>query len=79
MEKKCTSCNKTKDISEFNKNRTRKDGRDNICRACRKFLYRNRIGRTPRSSIEDFTTQELLDELRRRGELPQPDEQTPTQ
>ena len=53
MEKKCTSCNKTKDISEFNKNITRKDGHDNICRDCRRALYRNRTIRTKRTSIEN--------------------------
>ena len=52
MEKKCTSCNKTKPLSDFYKNRTRKDGHDNICRECRRALYWTRAERTPRTSIE---------------------------
>ena len=68
MEKKCSSCKKTKPISEFYKNRTTHDGHDNICRECRRSLYQPRKARTHRLAIEDIPTQELLDELRRRQE-----------
>ena len=68
MEKKCSSCKKTKPISEFYKNRTTHDGHDNICRECRRSLYQPRKARTHRLAIEDIPTQELLDELRRRKE-----------
>lgn len=68
MEKKCTICKKTKDLSNFYKNRTRTDGHDNICRECRRKLYRKQRGNTPRTSIEDYTMQEILDEIRRRQE-----------
>lgn len=34
MEKQCTRCNQIKPISEFNKNKTKKDGHHNLCRVC---------------------------------------------
>jgi len=36
MEKKCTMCKEEKLIGEFNKNKTNKDGYNNICRVCSK-------------------------------------------
>ena len=30
----CTKCKKEKDLEEFNKNKTKKDGYNNICRIC---------------------------------------------
>jgi len=38
--KKCKSCNKTKDISLFGKNRTYKDGHDSKCKDCRYELVK---------------------------------------
>jgi len=32
--KKCTTCGDDKDINEFNKNKSKKDGYNNICRVC---------------------------------------------
>jgi hypothetical protein len=32
--KKCTSCKIEKELTEFNKNKSRKDGLNNICRVC---------------------------------------------
>lgn len=37
--KKCSKCGKIKELSEFNKNRTTKDGFSGVCKHCRK-LYR---------------------------------------
>ena len=34
MKKTCTKCKKEKDKKEFNKNKTRKDGLQNICKIC---------------------------------------------
>ena len=34
MLKKCQKCQLEKSISEFNKNKTRKDGRQSLCRSC---------------------------------------------
>ena len=34
MEKKCNKCNVVKDVSEFNKTKSNKDGLDSICREC---------------------------------------------
>ena len=36
MEKKCNKCNVVKDVSEFNKSKTNKDGLRNECKACMK-------------------------------------------
>ncbi len=46
--KKCTKCKSDKELSEFNKNKTRKDGLNNICRICsgnksREYYDSNRI------------------------------------
>lgn len=32
--KKCCTCTETKNLSEFNKNKSKKDGYNNICRIC---------------------------------------------
>lgn len=32
--KKCTTCGDDKDLNEFNKNKSKKDGYNNICRIC---------------------------------------------
>jgi len=34
MEKPCTTCKKTKQLGEFNRNRNFKDGHDYVCKAC---------------------------------------------
>ena len=34
MEKECTRCKHVKPISEFNKNKSKKDGHNNLCRLC---------------------------------------------
>lgn len=39
MKKICTGCGRLLDVKSFNKDRTRKDGLDHICRQCRKKLY----------------------------------------
>lgn len=38
--KKCPKCNKIKNITEFNKNKSTKDGLQIYCTECRKFLYK---------------------------------------
>jgi len=49
--KTCTVCKQSKDESEFNKNKVRKDGRSNICRPCsnshcRDYYSSNKKGHT---------------------------------
>jgi hypothetical protein len=39
--KKCTICKADKDPSEFNKNKGKKDGLNNICRACSRSKSKN--------------------------------------
>ena len=34
--KKCSTCKEEKRITEFNKNKSRKDGHEYICRLCKK-------------------------------------------
>ena len=41
MKKRCSNCKKTKDLNDFNKNRSKKDGRQYRCRECQK-LYHNK-------------------------------------
>ena len=36
MDKWCCQCDKTKDVSEFYKNKSRKDGRNGVCKSCMK-------------------------------------------
>lgn len=38
--KKCNKCLKVKSIECFNKNKTKKDGREGYCRECRKAYYK---------------------------------------
>jgi 5-methylcytosine-specific restriction endonuclease McrA len=47
MEKKCYTCGEVKKTSDFNKNKSRKDGLNSICRACsqarsRQYYQENR-------------------------------------
>ena len=37
MKKKCSTCKTVKDISEFNKNKSKNDGYNTICRECSKI------------------------------------------
>ena len=38
--KKCCSCKETKDLSEFNKNKSKKSGYNNICKICSKNRFK---------------------------------------
>jgi predicted Zn-ribbon and HTH transcriptional regulator len=40
--KRCTTCKTDKDLSEFNKNRSEKDGYTHVCKACRKESSKQR-------------------------------------
>jgi hypothetical protein len=37
--KKCSTCKTEKEFFEFNKNKSQKDGHENICRLCKKSFY----------------------------------------
>jgi hypothetical protein len=39
--KTCTQCKTSKELSEFNKNKTRKDGHASMCRECWKIYYKS--------------------------------------
>lgn len=46
--KLCTKCNEKKDVSQFNKNRSRKDGLQSKCRDCdrgraKKYFHQNKV------------------------------------
>jgi hypothetical protein len=38
--KECVKCKRSKSLDEFNKNKRRPDGLDNMCRSCRKAYYK---------------------------------------
>ena len=44
--KRCSVCGKTKSINEFNKDKTRKDGLDHRCNACKKTYRRKWNGKS---------------------------------
>lgn len=39
--KECTICKKTKILDEFHRNKTKSDGRQNICKVCRSKHHKN--------------------------------------
>lgn len=61
--KKCSKCGQTKDKIEFNDNKTRKDGKDHVCRACKKVItreYRDRLGTKLKDSSKDWFDEQHL-------------------
>jgi DNA-binding protein Fis len=64
--KYCPSCNQTKPITEFSKNRTKKDGYQTSCKSCKKNLYNKSVrnvlpskiktGTVNRQTINDLST-----------------------
>ena len=73
--KKCIYCKKVLPISEFYKNRDRPDGRDVLCKVCRKAVQRKTPTIVSQSDLANLPTQELLDELSRRVALHVSDKQ----
>ena len=74
--KKCIYCKKVLPLSEFYKNRDRPDGRDVLCKLCRKAVQRKTPTIVSQSDLANVPTQELLDELSRRVALHKTDKQT---
>lgn len=72
--KKCTSCKEDKELSEFNKNKIKKDGLNNICRKCsnkRSKKYYNEKGEEHKKNVakrnhkyRDTIRQFILDKLK---------------
>lgn len=54
MEKYCNHCKQTKDVSEFNKNKRRKDGLQDCCKICSREKNRNSYKRAKLGLIEHF-------------------------
>lgn len=50
--KKCTSCKINKNISCFNKNRTKKDGRHNVCKNCNKKVAKKHYNKNKKECID---------------------------
>lgn len=73
--KKCIYCKKVLPISEFYKNRDRPDGRDVLCKVCRKAVQRKTPTIVSQSDLANVPTQELLEELSRRVSLHVSDKQ----
>lgn len=74
MEKKCIYCKKVLPLSEFYRNMSRPDNHDILCKECRKEANRRSRGSTRKSDLASVPTQDLIDELRRRGVHSIPDE-----
>lgn len=66
-QKHCDKCNQILPIEYFHRNGFRKDGRDNVCRACRRKKYLRNNANARRYFPEEITDEELLRECRRRG------------
>jgi hypothetical protein len=49
--KTCTICKQSKELSEFNKNKCRKDGLQTKCKECSKSLYLNHKNKHPKYYI----------------------------
>ena len=73
--KKCICCKKVLTLSEFYKNRDRPDGRDVLCKVCRKAVQRKTPTIVSQSDLANVPTQELLEELSRRVSLHVSDKQ----
>lgn len=73
--KKCIYCKKVLPLSEFYKNRDRPDGRDVLCKVCRKAVQRKTPTIVSQSDLANVPTQELLEELSRRVSLHVSDKQ----
>lgn len=67
-QKRCPHCGQVKPAAEFGINVAAPDGLYRYCRQCRREYYYMRTGRRP---LDRFSTQELKDELKRRGGQPQ--------
>ena len=69
----CKKCGQEKPLDEFAKHKGYKDGHHTCCRECRNLYYRSyyrTIGKEDRKEKRDlanYTTRDLLLELKRRG------------
>lgn len=66
-EKFCIKCGQILPIEMFCKNGSRKDGRDNVCRACRRKQYLREHTTARRYFPDEITDEEILRECRKRG------------
>lgn len=68
MEQKfCTICKRNLPVDSFHRNGFRKDGRDNVCRDCRRKKYLRDTKTARRYFPDEISDDELLRECRRRG------------
>lgn len=65
----CSRCKNEKPLSEFYTSDSHSDGYQPVCKECCKKRGKNRNGSTGnyKSDIENFSDQQLIDELRKRG------------
>ena len=73
--KKCIYCKKVLPLSEFYKDRDRPDGRDVLCKVCRKAVQRKTPTIVRQLDLADIPTQVILDEISRRVALQNTDKQ----
>lgn len=57
--KQCTSCKLTLSISNFSKNKTRKDGLQSQCKNCRKLKWKTEYAKNRESYLNKRKNQEL--------------------
>ena len=74
--KKCIYCKKVLPLSDFYKNRDRPDGRDVLCKVCRRAVQRKKPTIVSQLDLADIPTQVILDEISRRVALQNTDKQT---
>lgn len=66
MKKKCSKCKKTKELSEFNKNKYSKDGLQSSCRECRKKAQaKYRRSDSGKAKIKEHYQANIVEERKR--------------
>ena len=69
----CKNCGQEKPVADFQKHKGYKDGYANCCKECRNLYYKSHyraVGkedRQKRRDLANFSTREILLELKRRG------------
>lgn len=69
--KRCYKCGRTLPVTEFHKNRSTKDGLQNMCKDCIKERDAERASKAAEKMktlrLFQFTPREIMEELKRRG------------
>ena len=68
MSKKCGKCRETKELGEFNKNKTLPDGLQNSCRPCQAAAKRKWKSKRTRADIDKSNAKDYITNKRRNRE-----------